>query len=66
MLSVHKNQVMIEHYKELLQVSDTYIQVALDERFVRIEGTNLHVLALENSEILLEGDLKGILFYGEQ
>lgn len=63
MLSVYKNQVMIEHYKEVRLVTSACIQVRMVGETIHIKGKNLHVLALEAEELLLEGDVEEILFY---
>lgn len=63
MLSVYKNQVMIEHYKEVQIVTSACIQVRMASESIQIKGENLHVLALEAEELLLEGDIEEILFY---
>lgn len=66
MLSMEKNKISIVHYKEITYVSDSCIQVELEDRHLRIDGKNLHLIALEKEELLLEGCIEGLVFrYGK-
>ena len=60
MLSIDKNQVMIEHYRELTLVSETRIQVTMKSYRITIDGEQLHVLAL------LEGSVQNLAFAYEK
>lgn len=66
MLSIDKNQVMIEHYKELTHVSENRIQVTMKAYQITIDGCSLHVLALGKDEILLEGIVENLAFVYEK
>lgn len=66
MLSIDKNQVMIEHYRELTLVSETRIQVTMKSYRITIDGEQLHVLSLGKDEILLEGSVQNLAFAYEK
>ena len=66
MLSIDKNQVMIEHYRELTLVSETRIQVTMKSYRITIDGEQLQVLALGKDEILLEGSVQNLAFAYEK
>lgn len=66
MLSIDKNQIMVEHYRELSQVSETRIQIAMKSYGITIDGERLHVLALGKDEILLEGNVQNLSFAYEE
>lgn len=66
MLSIDKNQVMIEHYRELTLVSETRIQVTMKSYRITIDGEQLHVLELGKDEILLEGSVQNLAFAYEK
>lgn len=63
MLSVYKNQVLIEHYKEVTLVTSACIRVCMQDKKICIKGKLLHVVALESEELLLEGEVEEISFY---
>lgn len=62
MLSVNKNQIMIDQYDEIMNVTSTFIQVKMQYYTVSIKGEQLHVLALGKNEILLEGTIDCVGF----
>lgn len=66
MLSIHSNQIMMEHYQEILAVSSVQISVRFDAYIVLISGKDLQILALASSEIYLNGKLESIEFVYEK
>lgn len=60
MLSIEENQVVIEKYKELVQVSENKVELQMKSYGIIIEGDSLHILALEKQEILLQGCVRKI------
>ena len=66
MLSVEENQVVIEKYKELIQVSENKVELQMKSYGIIIEGDSLHILALEKQEILLQGCVRKISFAYEK
>lgn len=63
MLTVYKNQMLVEHYKEVTLVTSALIQVVLYDQKMRVKGKQLHIVALEADELLLEGEIEEIVFY---
>lgn len=66
MLSIHKNQIMMEHYKEILAVSGSSVSVRFDAYIIVVTGQDLRILALASSEIYLAGKLESIEFVYEK
>ncbi len=63
MITIAKNQMMIEHYQEVLHVTSKAITLRLKHQTLNIEGEELKVLALTKDEILIEGQWKGMQFH---
>lgn len=66
MITIVKNQIMIEQYEEVLQVTSNEIKLRLPKRFLSIHGEELKVLALSQDEVLVEGKLEGLMFQYEK
>ncbi len=66
MLSIEENQIVIEKYKELIQVNENMVELQMQSYGILIEGENLHILALERQEILLQGCVQKISFAYEK
>lgn len=62
-ITIVKNQMMIEQYQEVLQITSKAITLRLKDRMMNIEGEGLKVLALTKDEILIEGEWKGMQFH---
>lgn len=65
MLTLMKNQLMIEQYEELLQASSNDIRLRLKDMQLNISGKDLKVCALTRDEILIEGIMEGFTFHHE-
>lgn len=65
MLTMMKNQLMIEQYEELLQASPNDIHLRLKDMQLIISGKDLKVCALTRDEILIEGTMEGFTFNHE-
>lgn len=62
-ITIVKNQMMIEQYQEVLHVTSNAITLRLKDRMLSIDGEELKVLALTKDEILIEGLWKGLTFH---
>lgn len=62
MITIAKNQMMIEQYEEVLHVTSQEIRLRLQDRQLMITGVNLKVCALSQDEILIEGTIEGLMF----
>lgn len=62
-ITIVKNQMMIEQYQEVLRVTSDAITLRLKDRMLSIEGEDLKVSALTKDEILIEGQWKGLQFH---
>lgn len=65
MLSIDKGKIMMEHYQEVLSVSNTSISIRCDGYQVIVSGKQLKILALASSEIYMAGILENIQFLYE-
>lgn len=66
MITIHANQIMIEHYQEVIHVTSDEIRLRMNDYCLSIKGIQLHVLALSKYEILVEGKMEGIFFFYEE
>lgn len=66
MICLNENKIIIEEYQELISVSLNEIVVLRNDKNVIIYGDNLKVIALEKSEIQIEGDWKGLHYLYEK
>lgn len=62
MITIQKNQMMIEQYEEVIHVTIKEIRLRLKDSILTITGDHLQVLALSKDECLLEGTIEGLLF----
>lgn len=65
MITIDNQQVMIEHYKDILHVTSTEIKLLMSDKTLVIQGDELKVLALSKYEVLVKGKLKGVVFQYE-
>lgn len=65
MITMIKNQLMIDQYEELLQASSHDISLRLKDMQLTISGKDLKVCALTRDEILIEGIMEGLAFHHE-
>lgn len=66
MITIQRNQIMIEQYEEVLHVTANEIKLRTKDAKLTITGDHLRVLALTRDEILMEGGLKGMQFDHEE
>lgn len=65
MLSIDKNQIMIEHFNRIAYVASDRIAVVMKDMTIDIIGSSLQVLALGKEEILIEGEMTELNFHHE-
>lgn len=66
MLSIENNQIMMEHYTDVVSVSSTKVQVKFKGYQICIQGDDLKILALAASDIYMAGKLESIEFLYEK
>ncbi|MEG0469849.1 YabP/YqfC family sporulation protein [Amedibacillus sp. YH-ame6] len=66
MLSIDKNQMMLEHFEHIRYVSKERICIALKDVVITIQGDAMQVIALGKDEILIEGTFKVMEFVYEK
>lgn len=64
-ITIQANQIMIEHYQEVVHVTSSEIRLRMSEYMLLIKGIQLHVVALSKYEILVEGKMEGLSFLYE-
>lgn len=62
MITIDNRQVMVEHYTALLHVAADEIRLQMKQKILIIKGNQLSVLALSKYEIIIEGNLEGVIF----
>lgn len=66
MITIDNRQIMIEHFKDVIHVASDEIKLNMKDNIMIIKGKRLCVLALSKHEILIEGDLEGVVFQNEK
>lgn len=61
-VTILKNQVNINNYKEILIFEESQILVSTEEYSVRVKGENLTINRLLENELLIEGKIKTVEF----
>lgn len=64
LIGVYKNKIYIYNYKYIIDVNSDNIKINLGDKKIKINGKNIVVEKLENKEILIKLECKGIEFYG--
>lgn len=64
-ITIQNKQMMIEHYQRVIHVTSDEIKLDLKEHPLVIYGKNLQILALSKDEVLIEGQIEGLLFQHE-
>ena len=54
--------INIRNYKRVIDINDNKIEVILDKNRIIINGSNLIVCEMDEYEILVRGNIKGIDF----
>lgn len=62
MLSIEQNQMMIEHYKQVIFVSKERILIQMKDNVLCIQGVDLYVATLAKEELLVIGTFKELVF----
>lgn len=57
MLTLNKDQLMIEHYKAICRAQNDEVEVHMENYDLIIEGENLFMMAMTKDEILLKGTI---------
>lgn len=61
-VTILKNQININNYKEILIFEESQILVSTEEYSVRVKGENLAINRLLENELLIEGKIKTVEF----
>ena len=63
-MTIKNNMIDIENYIDIGNISESEILIYLKDKKIKIKGTNLKISKLLNSEILILGNYKNIIFEG--
>lgn len=66
MLSIDKNQIMMEHFQRIAYVSQERIAIVMKDMTIDVIGNALQVLALGKEEVLIEGTFTELKFHHEK
>ncbi|MGM9879600.1 MAG: YabP/YqfC family sporulation protein [Bacilli bacterium] len=61
-VTILKNQININNYKEILIFEENQILVTAEEYLVKVKGENLTISCLLENELLIEGKIKTVEF----
>lgn len=61
-VTILKNQININNYKEILIFEESQIVVSTEEYLVKVKGENLTINRLLENELLIEGKIKTVEF----
>lgn len=62
MLTVTTKELMIEHYKTIIDIKNICIIIQMKEYILTIEGKELKIKALSKYEIIIEGIINNMRF----
>ena len=63
LIGIYNDEIYIYNYKNIIDINNEYIKINLGNKKVKIQGENICVKKLENSEVLIKIDIKGLNFY---
>lgn len=63
LIGTYKNKIYIYNYTSIIDINTSSIKIKLNDKNLKINGDNLCIKKLENNEILVEGNYKGLEFY---
>lgn len=61
-VTILKNQININNYKEILIFEESQILVSTEEYSIKVKGENLTINRLLENELLIEGKIKTVEF----
>ncbi|NLJ33542.1 MAG: sporulation protein YqfC [Firmicutes bacterium] len=56
-------RLVIENHRGLIQYDSVKIRVCLEKGEVVLSGDDLHISMISKEEIVIDGQLKGVMFY---
>ena len=59
---IRDKYINIKNYKRVIDINDNKIEIILDKNKINISGSNLIVCGMDEYEILIRGNIKGIDF----
>ncbi len=61
-ICMYQNHVYIYHYEEILSFNNDIILIKLSNTNIKIKGSNLHIVKMENGELLVSGLISGVIY----
>lgn len=65
MITIDRHKVTIYHYQKILLVSEDKMSFDLKEKKLTLLGKQLHIVAMDCNEIVIEGQLNSLDFIYE-
>ncbi len=61
-ICMYPNHVYIYNYSEIISFNNDIILIRLNNLKVKIKGSKLHILKMENNELLVSGLISGVTY----
>lgn len=61
-ICLYQNNIYIYNYEEILSFNNDIIIVKLDNCNLKIKGSSLHIIKMENHELLIQGLISGVAY----
>lgn len=61
-ICMYPNHVYIYNYEEIISFNNDIILIRLNNLKVKIKGSKLHILKMENNELLVSGLISGVTY----
>ena len=61
-ICLYQNNIYIYQYQEILNFSNDLIIIKLNNTNLKIKGSSLHIIKMENHELLIQGLISGVSY----
>ncbi len=55
--ALYENKLFINNYERIIDFSDTYLKISINNRLLELKGTNLVMEKMLNHELLIKGTI---------
>ncbi len=62
LIGIYEKSIYIYNYQEIINISKSEIKIKLTNKYIIIIGNDLYIKKMENKELYIEGNYKGINF----
>lgn len=61
-ICLYQNNIYIYNYQEIMSFSNELIIIKLNNSNIKIKGSSLHIIKMENHELLIQGSISGVSY----